>query len=251
MMESKVKQMTHNEIFAILSKVEYKDFIEQKGKLSYVSWANNIKAVLKQSDLVLERMEIVKRDGKSWIYDEQLGYAVECSVTINGHTINWELPIMDERNDSMKDKPWSYKSSEWKGGNKVEVMRTVEAATMTDINYGHMRCFAKIFAIFGLGLDVYIKDGGADKDPGREKAPDKPKPVLYTGEQKTKAEAYLKEKGVKISIDKADPNIKIVWNGDNEKLVLDEKELSYVKSAIAGLGYKLLKKKDEPKHIFD
>lgn len=84
---------------------------------------------------------------KPYLNDEQLGIMVETSVTINGETISMWLPVMDSKNKAMKEQPYTYKT---KYGDK-----TVEAATMFDINKAIMRCLAKNLAMFGLGLYIY------------------------------------------------------------------------------------------------
>lgn len=84
---------------------------------------------------------------KPYLADDRLGIMVETSVTIKGETIAMWLPVMNSRNKSMKTAPYTYKTSY---GDK-----TVEAATMFDVNKAIMRCLAKNIAMFGLGLYIY------------------------------------------------------------------------------------------------
>jgi hypothetical protein len=72
---------------------------------------------------------------------------VMTSVTINGETLEMWLPVMDGANKSMMAKPYKYST---RYGDK-----TVEAATMFDINKTIMRCLTKNLAMFGLGHYIY------------------------------------------------------------------------------------------------
>ena len=68
-------------------------------------------------------------------------------VTIEDITHEMWLPVMDGANKAMKSKPYTYKT---KYGEK-----SVEAATMFDINKTIMRCLTKNLAMFGLGIYIY------------------------------------------------------------------------------------------------
>ena len=72
---------------------------------------------------------------------------VYTNVTIDGITHMMWLPVMDGANKAMKNKPYTYNT---KSGEK-----TVEAATMFDVNKTIMRCLVKNLAMFGLGLYIY------------------------------------------------------------------------------------------------
>lgn len=91
--------------------------------------------------------EIIMHDGLPYVYDENTGYMVFTTVTIDGITHMMWLPVMDGANKAMKSKPYSYST---KNGDK-----SVEAATMFDVNKTIMRCLVKNLAMFGLGLYIY------------------------------------------------------------------------------------------------
>jgi hypothetical protein len=91
--------------------------------------------------------EVIKFDGIPYVYDEKTGYMVYTKVTINGVIHEMWLPVMDSNNKAMKAEPYTYTT---KNGEK-----TVEAATMFDINKTIMRCLCKNLAMFGLGLYIY------------------------------------------------------------------------------------------------
>lgn len=86
-------------------------------------------------------------DGLPYTEDPQTGYMVYTSVTIDGVTHEMWLPVMNGANRAMKRAPYEYTT---KFGKK-----SVEAATMMDINKTIMRCLVKNLAMFGLGLYIY------------------------------------------------------------------------------------------------
>ena len=77
-------------------------------------------------------------------------------VTINGITKEMWLPVMDSKNKAMKKEPYTYTT---KYGEK-----TVESATMFEINKTIMRCLVKNLAMFGLGLYIYAGEDLPEAD---------------------------------------------------------------------------------------
>ena len=73
------------------------------------------------------------------------------SVTINGLTRDMWLPVMDGANKSMLDHPYTYIV----GNGEKQYEKSVEQATMFDINKTIMRCLVKNLAMFGLGIYIY------------------------------------------------------------------------------------------------
>ncbi len=57
------------------------------------------------------------------------------------------LPVMDNKNKAMKKQAYTYQTSYGE--------KTVEAATMFDINTAIMRCLVKNIALFGFAINVY------------------------------------------------------------------------------------------------
>lgn len=86
-------------------------------------------------------------EGLPYTEDPMTGYMVYTSVTINEVTHEMWLPVMNGANRAMKRAPYKYTT---KYGEK-----SVEAATMMDINKTIMRCLVKNLAMFGLGLYIY------------------------------------------------------------------------------------------------
>lgn len=124
-------------------------------QLTYLSWAWAIDEVMKLYPDT--SYKVVKFDGKPYLYDENLGYMVFTEVTIENQTKEMWLPVMDGANKAMKNHSYTYqvkeyKNYKWTGG---YVEKTVEPATMFDINKTIMRCLVKNLGMFGLGLYIY------------------------------------------------------------------------------------------------
>lgn len=125
-------------------KTEVKD--NGKTKLTYLSWAwawAEIKKVYPNAKYEIKKFE----NNLPYVFDEKTGYMVFTSVTIEDITHEMWLPVMDGNNKAMKAEPYEYTT---KYGTK-----TVEAATMFDVNKTIMRCLAKNLGMFGLGLYIY------------------------------------------------------------------------------------------------
>lgn len=140
------------DVFKELFKVNVNDHTETKDGLTYLSWPFAIAEVCKAfPDFSYE----VHRFGDNqlpYVYDDATGYMVSTEVTINGITHEMWLPVMDSKNKAMKAKSYSYFV---KGRDGKSYEKTVEAATMFDINKSIMRCLVKNLAMFGLGLYIY------------------------------------------------------------------------------------------------
>lgn len=115
-------------------------------ELTYLSWTWAWEEVKKRYENA--SYEIVMHDGLPYVYDENTGYMVFTTVTVEGVTHMMWLPVMDSNNRAMKSKPYDIT---FKSGKSI----TVEAATMFDINKTIMRCLVKNLAMFGLGLYIY------------------------------------------------------------------------------------------------
>ena len=133
------------ELFNELYSINVQDKTEKKNNLTYLSWAWAWAEFVKRCPEA--KYEIRTFDGKPYLYDEKLGYMVFTSITVDGDTKEMWLPVMDNNNRSMKDHPYKYKMGQYE--------RTVEAASMFDINKAIMRCLTKNISMFGLGLYIY------------------------------------------------------------------------------------------------
>jgi hypothetical protein len=130
--------------------------------LTYLSWASAWELLLKHyPNSTFEIHE--EFPNRQCFYDDELGYMVKTSVTVEGYTRTMTLPVMNHANKIMFDHSYTYTVG--KGEKLVE--KTVERATMFDINTNVMRCLVKTIALFGLGLYVYrgedLPSGEAEK----------------------------------------------------------------------------------------
>lgn len=132
--------------FVVLSSLNVNEHTEKKEGLTYLTWSwawDVVKRHYPNASYSIWKNE----NGLPYVYDELTGYMVYTSVTIEDVTHEMWLPVMDSKNKAMKSKPYTYKT---KFGDK-----TVDAATMFDINKTIMRCLVKNLAMFGLGLYIY------------------------------------------------------------------------------------------------
>lgn len=114
---------------------------EQKGNLTYLSWAwawAEFKKLYPDATYKVEQF-----DGTFCSGNEKLGYMVRTEVTADGLTYEMWLPVMDSRN------------------------QTILQPKMTEVNKTIMRCLTKNLAMFGLGLYIYAGEDlpeGAEED---------------------------------------------------------------------------------------
>lgn len=137
-------------VFDELNSINVNDRTEKKKsggtELTYLSWTWAWAEVKKRFPEA--HYEIVMHNGLPYVYDENTGYMVFTNVTIDGITHTMWLPVMDGANKAMKNQPYTYST-------KYNGEKTVDAATMFDVNKTIMRCLVKNLAMFGLGLYIY------------------------------------------------------------------------------------------------
>lgn len=158
----------NNDVFNVLSKIDVSEHVEEKGGFKYLSWAWAWTEVRKRYSC---SYEIEYFNGKPYLFDEDLGYMVFVKVTIEGETKEMWLPVMDGKNNAMKNKPYSFEKTI--KGKKYQV--NVGAATMFDINKTIMRALVKGISMFGLGLYLYQ---GEDLPQIEEETPKEKTPVV-------------------------------------------------------------------------
>jgi hypothetical protein len=148
-----MKQNT-NSVFATLSAINLNDKVEKKKDLTYLSWTYAWAEVKKHYPEA--QYEVKFFEGYPYIEDDNLGYMVFTTVTIEGQTHMMWLPVMDGANKSMKSEEYNYDT---RYGQK-----TVEQASMFDINKTIMRCLVKNLAMFGLGIYIFAGEDLPDGD---------------------------------------------------------------------------------------
>ena len=141
-------------VFEQLNAINVNSKVEQKktGKtsLSYLSWSwawAEFKKVCPAATYEIKKFDDGKGKLVPYLYDNSLGIMVFTSVTVDDITHEMWLPVMDGANKAMKFDSYTYKT---KFGEK-----TVEPASMFDVNKTIMRCLVKNLAMFGLGLYIY------------------------------------------------------------------------------------------------
>ena len=188
-------------VFDELNAINVNDKTEKKKsggtELTYLSWTWAWAEVKKRYPEA--HYEIIMHNGLPYVYDENTGYMVFTTVTIDGITHMMWLPVMDGANKAMKNQPYTYAT-------KYNGEKTVDAATMFDVNKTIMRCLVKNLAMFGLGLYIYA---GEDL------------PEVEVEEQKT-AQDVARKKLEKIdSVQLEALKAILSGNGIEEKFVLD------------------------------
>ena len=141
--------------FITLNNIDCSKKIERKNGLSYLSWAwawGIVKENFNDANYTIEYF-----DSKPYLFDENLGYLVSTTVTIQGETIRMQLPVMDGANKAQTNKSYTYEVKEYVNRQATggTVKKNVEKATMFDINTAIMRCLVKNLAMFGLGHYIY------------------------------------------------------------------------------------------------
>ena len=143
--------------FVKLSAVDFKDHLEVKKsgntELKYVSWAYAWAEVKKLYPAA--SYEVKKFNGLPYVYDPITGFMVYTTVTIEGISHEMWLPVLDSSNKAMKAVPYTYTTPKWdynpqtRRREKIGMEeRTVDAASMFDVNKAIMRCLVKNLAMF-------------------------------------------------------------------------------------------------------
>jgi hypothetical protein len=131
--------------FSQLAQIDVKPFLEKKQNLTYMSWPHAVNALMEHDAAA------------NWTFHEPVMYGetmmVSCTVTAFGKPITMHLPVMDHRNQAVK--------------NPDAVI----------VNKNMMRCLVKAIACHGLGLSVYAgEDLPSFPDPETGEVPPPPAP---------------------------------------------------------------------------
>ena len=151
----------NDKVFETLFHLDVNDRVEKKKsgntQLSYLSWAFAWAEVKKRFPNT--HYEILKfENNQPYVFDEKTGYMVFTKVTIDGITHEMWLPVMDGANKAQVIK--------WTNGKRDGfTTKSVDPATMFDINKTIMRCLVKNLAMFGLGLYIYSGEDLPESEP--------------------------------------------------------------------------------------
>ena len=112
-----------NKTYQELRAINVNAHVEKKGGLSYLSWAWAVDTLLQNDPTA------------TWEFTEPVSFGetmmVSCVVTAFGKTMRMHLPVMDNRNNAIKNP---------------------DARKISD---AMMRCLTKCIALFGIGLYIY------------------------------------------------------------------------------------------------
>ena len=147
-------------MFNALSNLDLSDKCEKRESLTYLSWANAWSEFKSAYPSATYRI-LKNEDGLPYFSDPNLGIMVFTEVTVDDVTHQMWLPVMDSKNKAMKLEPYTY--SVWNNFKKAFEEKTVQGASMFDINKTLMRCLVKNLAMFGLGLYIFQGDDLPEK----------------------------------------------------------------------------------------
>ena len=140
--------MSDTNNFAKLAAIDVSKHIEKKQNLSYLSWAWAVDQLMRADPAA------------NWTFHEPVTYGetmmVSCTVTAFGKPVTMHLPVMDHRNQAVKN-PDAFV-----------------------VNKNMMRCLVKAIACHGLGLYIYAgEDLPADEDgaPAQKQQPQRAAPA--------------------------------------------------------------------------
>jgi len=145
-------------VFNTLGAVNVSGMTENKQGLTYLTWTHAWSETCKKYPSAT--YEIKKFENNlPYVYDQDTGYMVFTTVTIEGLTHEMWLFVMDGANKAMKAQPYTYSVKDYneskRQGKYVAKQKGVDSASMFDINKTIMRCLVKNLAMHGLGLNIY------------------------------------------------------------------------------------------------
>ena len=147
-------------MFNALLNLDLSDKCEKRESLTYLSWANAWSEFKSAYPSATYRI-LKNENGLPYFSDPDLGIMVFTEVTVDDVTHQMWLPVMDSKNKAMKLEPYTY--SVWNNFKKAFEEKTVQGASMFDINKTLMRCLVKNLAMFGLGLYIFQGDDLPEK----------------------------------------------------------------------------------------
>jgi hypothetical protein len=119
-------------VFDKLDKIDVSSKSEKKGQFTYLSWAWAVRELLRVAPDATWEVHEWGIDGNKQPYMQtQAGCFVKVSVTVNGVTREQVHPVLDNRNQTIKEP------------NAFEVNTSIQ------------RCLAKAIALHGLGLYIF------------------------------------------------------------------------------------------------
>ena len=149
--------------FDALYSLDLSGKVEKYNDLTYLSWANAWAEFKKCYPSATYRIIKNPETNLPYFADPSVGIMVYTEVCVDGITHEMWLPVMNSANKAMKLEPYTYQV--WDKDKRQYVDKTVQAATMFDINKTIMRCLVKNLAMFGLGLYIYAGEDVPESEP--------------------------------------------------------------------------------------
>jgi len=138
--------------YATLAAIDVSKHVEKKQNLSYLSWPFAVDQLMRHDPMANWEFHNPEMYGETMM--------VSCTVTAFGKPIKMHLPVMDHRNQAVKN-PDAFV-----------------------VNKNMMRCLVKAIACHGLGISIYAgedlpldEDGNVMKPAPKAKAPAPAKPA--------------------------------------------------------------------------
>ena len=147
-------------MFNALKNLDLSNKCEKRDQLTYLSWANAWSEFKSAYPSATYRI-LKNENGLPYFSDPDLGIMVFTEVIVDDVIHQMWLPVMDSKNKAMKLEPYTY--SVWNNFKKAFEEKTVQGASMFDINKTLMRCLVKNLAMFGLGLYIFQGDDLPEK----------------------------------------------------------------------------------------
>jgi hypothetical protein len=158
------KKLTFGEIWKVLAKEDVSKYTQEKGKLTYLSWARAW--ILLMKHYPESEYSFHDFDGLPFRTLPDGTAEVVTSLNIDGRVRSMALPIMDYKNNAVVN------------------------PSATQVNNNRMRCLVKNIAMFGLGMSVYAslepEDLAVDPEEGLPDEKHDVKPAGKKSAKKTK-----------------------------------------------------------------
>jgi len=142
--------------FVKLAAVDVSKHIEKKQNLSYLSWPFAIDQLMRNDPSANWEFHTPEMYGETMM--------ISCTVTAFGKPIKMHLPVMDHRNQAIKN-PGAF-----------------------EVNKNMMRCLVKAIACHGLGLFIYAGEDLPLDEDGNTAKPAPAKPAAAPAKAPTKVE---------------------------------------------------------------
>jgi len=177
-MPAKATALTKKDIWETLTAIDVKGRLKQRGQFSYLPWADAWGLLMGAfPEAEFSEGEFTHANGTlldAQFYPDETA-RVTVSVTIGEHTLSMWLPVMDMRNNAIKN------------------------PGARDISDAKARCLVKALAMFGLGHSVYT--GAVDEVHDAKPAPPVPKANgKLTKEERTRVAAAAIDRAIELKL---------------------------------------------------